>query len=470
MEATAKAYVIAVDMGYGHQRAAYPLKGIAQDRIIIANNDPIVPDSDKSLWERARIFYETVSRLKAVPIIGHLAFDLYNKLQRISPFFPFRDLSRPTYSVRRLQRLIKGKGFGQSLMEYVGDSPLPVITTHFIPALVFNYHGREAYCVVTDTDINRVWAARYPWKGCITYLSPCRHASLRLRAYGVRHHRIIETGFPLPKENIGERREILHRDLVARLVNLDPNGFFFENYRGVIREKLFTDDSAPPTSFKELKRYASHPLTITFAIGGAGAQADIALKMIKAFERLLREDRIKINITVGTKPEVKELLEREVERIGLDNHVGRSITIVYADIYEEYYAAMNLALRTTDILWSKPSELSFYTALGLPIVMAPYIGAHEKYNGEWLSHMGSAYIQEDPDQADKWLTYWLEDGRLARAALQGYLYAPSLGTYNIEKLIRERPAVAPTGEPTKPTPRLRHSGPLKKTHQSIASR
>jgi len=70
--------------------------------------------------------------------------------------------------------------------------------------------------------------------------------------------------------------------------------------------------------------------------------------------------------------------------------------------------------------------------------MAPHIGAHEKYNGEWLSHMGSAYIQEDPDQADKWLTYWLEDGRLARAALQGYLYAPCMGTYNIEKLIRER--------------------------------
>ena len=200
MESAAKAYIIAVDMGYGHQRAAYPLKSIAQDRIIIANNDPIVPDSDKALWERARIFYESVSRLKTVPIVGHLVFDLYNKLQRISPFFPFRDLSRPTYSVRRLQRLIKGKGFGKSLVEYVGDSPLPVITTHFIPAMVFNYYSREIYCVVTDTDINRVWAARYPRKGCITYLSPCRHASLRLRAYGVRHHRIIETGFPLPKE------------------------------------------------------------------------------------------------------------------------------------------------------------------------------------------------------------------------------------------------------------------------------
>ena len=444
MKVTAKAYIISANMGYGHQRAAYALKGLVQDRIITANNDPIVPDSDNALWERARIFYETVTRLKEVPVVGRFTFDIYDKLQHISPFFPFRDLSRPTYSVRRLRRLIKAKGFGRSLVEYVGDSQLPVITTHFIPALVFNYHGREVYCVVTDTDIHRVWASRYPRKGCITYLSPCRHASLRLRSYGVPHRRVIETGFPLPKENIGDDRSILHHDLVARLVNLDPNGVFFENYRGVIREKFFADDPAPPSSFKELKRYATHPLTITFAIGGAGAQVDIALRMIKSWERRLREERIKINIAAGTKPAVKGLLEREVDRIGLGNNVGRSITILYGEIYEEYYVAVNRALRTTDILWSKPSEVSFYTALGLPIVMAPHIGTHERYNRDWLSHLGSGYDQEDPDLADDWLTYWLEDGQLARAALQGYLYAPCMGTYNIEKLIQERPAVART--------------------------
>jgi hypothetical protein len=103
---------------------------------------------------------------------------------------------------------------------------------------------------------------------------------------------------------------------------------------------------------------------------------------------------------------------------------------------------MNQTLRTTDILWSKPSELSFYSALGLPFVMAPHIGTHEKYNRNWLAHIGSGYAQDDPDHADEWLTYGLEDGSLARAALQGYLYAPYLGTYNIEKLIMERNAAA----------------------------
>jgi hypothetical protein len=445
MESTAKAHIISADMGYGHQRAAYPLRGLVPDRIITANNDPIVPESDKVLWERARILYETVSRFKEVPIVGRLTFDIYDRLQHISPFFPLRNLSQPTYSVRTLRRLIKKKGFGQSLVEHVGRSPLPVIATHFIPALVFHYHGREIFCVVTDTDIHRVWVPRVPLQSYITYLSPCRHASLRLQEYGVPQHRIIETGFPLPKENIGEQRAVLHRDLVARLANLDPNGVFFENYRGVIREKLFFDDPAPPTTFKDLKQQATHPLTLTYAIGGAGAQIDIALRMLKAFERRLREDRIKINITIGKNAEAKEALERDAGRIGLRNQVGKNITIIYGETYDEYFAAMDRALRTTDILWSKPSELSFYTALGLPIVMAPYIGVHEKYNGDWLSHLGSGYAQEDPDDADEWLTYWLEDGRLARAALQGYLYAPCMGTYNIEKIVQARNTHAEAG-------------------------
>jgi hypothetical protein len=442
MESRARAHIISVDMGYGHQRAAYALKDLVADRIISANNDPIVPESDKALWERARIFYEAVSRFKETPIVGNVVFDLYDKLQHISPLFPLRDLSRPTYSVRKLRKLIKKKGFGKSLVKHIGNSPLPVITTHFIPALVFHYHGREVYCVVTDTDIHRVWVPRDPRQSLITYLSPCRHATLRLREYGVPQHRIIETGFPLPKENIGEGCSTLHHDLVARLVNLDPNGIFFKNYRGVIREKFFFNDPTPPTRFIDLKQHATHPLTITYAIGGAGALADIALRMIKAFERRLREDRIKINFAVGRNTDIKELLVRETERIGLGNQLGKNMTVIYADTYDEYFAAMNRALRTTDILWSKPSELSFYSALGLPFVMAPHIGAHEKYNRNWLAHIGSGYPQDDPDHADEWLTYGLEDGQLARAALQGYLYAPFMGTYNIEKVIMERNAAA----------------------------
>ena len=42
-----KAWVISVDMGYGHQRAAYPLKDISYERIITANSDKIITPKEK---------------------------------------------------------------------------------------------------------------------------------------------------------------------------------------------------------------------------------------------------------------------------------------------------------------------------------------------------------------------------------------------------------------------------------------
>jgi hypothetical protein len=92
-------------------------------------------------------------------------------------------------------------------------------------------------------------------------------------------------------------------------------------------------------------------------------------------------------------------------------------------------------LHTTDILWSKPSEISFYTGLGLPIIIAPPIGAHEHYNRKWLVEMGSGFPQENPEYTDEWLTDWLESGRLAEGAFEGFMEAPNLGTYNIEDVV-----------------------------------
>ena len=49
-----KAWVVTVDMGYGHQRAAYPLHSIAYGKIITANNYPGIPDKDKFIWENSK--------------------------------------------------------------------------------------------------------------------------------------------------------------------------------------------------------------------------------------------------------------------------------------------------------------------------------------------------------------------------------------------------------------------------------
>jgi hypothetical protein len=122
----------------------------------------------------------------------------------------------------------------------------------------------------------------------------------------------------------------------------------------------------------------------------------------------------------------------------LQKELGKGVTIIFAWDKYVYFRNFNQTLRSTDILWTKPSELSFYAALGLPIIIAPPIGAHEFRNQSWLIDMGAGINQENPDYTHEWLFDLVASGRLAHAAMQGFLEAPKLGTYNIEKWMCSR--------------------------------
>ncbi|GIU69388.1 MAG: hypothetical protein KatS3mg002_0624 [Candidatus Woesearchaeota archaeon] len=424
MKKQKEAWIISVDMGYGHQRAAYPLKDIAYERIITANSDKSVSMRDHRLWEQAREFYEFISRLKDITFIGKIAFKIYDNLQKISPFFPFRDLSKPNFSVLRLKALIK-KGFCKSIVDYTSKKDIPVITTHFIPAMAFNYYKKEVYCVVTDTDIHRIWVPDNPKDSTITYFSPCRHVTHRLLQYGVSPRKIIETGFPLPKENIGNNKEIVKKDILSRLVNLDPKKIFFQKYAPLIKKHIEKD-----FNIKKIERYKTHRLTLMFTIGGAGAQTEIADKIINSLHDRIKNNDIKLIISVGTKIDLKVYFEKRLAEFN-----NQMVEIIFSIDKKGYFEKFNDALRKTDILWTKPSEMSFYSALGIPIIIAPPIGAHEVSNKEWLEHIGAGLIQQTPEYVNDWLFYWLEDGRLADAAIQGFMDAPLTGTYNIEKAV-----------------------------------
>jgi hypothetical protein len=92
-------------------------------------------------------------------------------------------------------------------------------------------------------------------------------------------------------------------------------------------------------------------------------------------------------------------------------------------------------LRTTDILWTKPSELSFYAALGIPIVMTPALGSQETFNRTWLQDIQTGIRQMNPEYTDEWLFHLLKKGHLAEAAWSGFLKARKLGTYKILEVL-----------------------------------
>ena len=422
-----KAWIISVDMGYGHQRAAYPLKDIAFERIISANSDKIISKKERKIWDRLRSDYELISRLKEIPVIGRVVFGIYDRFQSISPFFPFRDLSKPDFGVIYFKRLILKKHLCKSLIDYIKKEKIPFITTHFVPALAAHYFGlKRIYCIITDTDINRVWVPANPKKCNIKYLAPCNHVVMRLKAYGVDEKNIILTGFPLPKENIaGKNRAVLKKDLGSRLPNLDPKNIYLSRYKDTIKKGLG----------KALRKKNTHPLTITYVVGGAGVEREIGIKIVGSLKERIAKREVIVNLVAGTRLDVKSYFEDNLNLIGMEKEIGNSINIVFALDKKTYFANLNNILHTTDILWTKPSELSFYTALGLPVIIAPPVGSHEYFNKEWLEHIGSGFVQKNPEHVNDWLFYWLENGRLAEAAWEGFIEAPNLGVYNIEKAV-----------------------------------
>ncbi len=429
-----KAWVIAVDMGYGHQRTAYPLRNFAFDnRIINANNYKGIPEKDRNIWETTKGFYEFISRFKKIPVIGEAAFWVYDKFQKIPSFYPKRDLSKPIFSLRKTFSLIKN-GWGKDLIERItpplagqGQKPLPLITTFFIPvfmAEVFQYPG-EIFCVICDADVSRSWVSLDPQKSRIKYFAPNSWVAGRLKLYGVKEENIFLTGYPLPIENTGtEKLEILKDNIRHRLLNLDPQKKYYQQYRPLIEKYL---GSLPETS--------DHILTIMFSIGGAGAQKEIVIKFIKNLTEKIKRKEIKIILTAGIRKNIKEFFLNQIENLGLKDNLNKNIEVIFAEDIGNYFRRFNQALNKTDILWTKPSELSFYSGLGLPIIVAPSIGSQEDFNRKWLLNLGAGISQENPKYADQWIFDYLNSGRFAEAAMQGFIEVEKLGTYNILKYI-----------------------------------
>ncbi len=426
MENNKKAWVVAVDMGYGHQRTAYPLKDIAfGGKVINANSYEGIPKKDKNVWQSTRTLYEFISRFKRIPFFGDLVFRILDKFQKILVYYPKRNLSKPNVTLKNIFSFIR-KGWGKDLIERFKKNPLPIISTFFTPAFMAeesNYPG-QIYCVICDADINRSWVSLNPKKSKIKYFAPCTWVRDRLKLYGVHANDIFLTGYPLPKENLGGKNlEIAKEDLRYRLINLDPQGKYRKLYGPLVKDFL-----------GELPKKSNHPLTIMFSIGGAGAQTEIGLKAVNSLIKKIKAHNIRMIFAVGVRRELGKYFADNIKGLKLDGWAH----ILYANSATEYFEKFNQALRETDVLWTKPSELSFYAGLGIPIILAPSIGSQEDFNKRWLLHTGAATQQENPKYTDQWFFDLLNAGDFAEMAMQGFIEIEKLGVYNIEKIINNQ--------------------------------
>jgi hypothetical protein len=438
MKAHDKAWVATVLMGLGHLRAAYPLRDLTHEGVIIYGSRRTTPVPEYRTWRLLRRLYYSSSRVGSIPVIGKALLRLALAIQRIPPYYPRTDQSQTRPGVRLLKRLVKTRGLCRGLMCKVETAPYPVVHTFYATAIGMEIlegsrttgGPRDHYLLICDTDFNRVWVPEEPKRSRIRYLAPCTQVRRRLLAYGVPDEAILMTGFPLPKENIGSETglEILKADLLERLLRLDPTGKFFSYHRKSVLGWLGRES---------LPARPDGPFTLMFAIGGAGAQADMVGKILRSLGDQIRNAEIRLTLSCGIQKKVFERVLRFVNETGLRDEIGRGIEIIYDQDVYGYLEKFNSSLRKTDVLWTKPSELVFYCGLGLPILMADPIGAHEELNKRWLREIHAGVSPPGPPEAcGEWLFDLRNDGRLAEAAWDGFLKARKLGTFKIERLIR----------------------------------
>ena len=418
-----KINLIVADMGYGHQRAAYPLLELSGGESITINNYKEIPEWEKKYWLDSLSSYEKISRFKKVPLLGGIVFAVMDAFQKIPPLYPFRDLSRPTTQQKYFYKFIK-KGLGRPLIEHLNKSGLPYVTTFFVAAYIAEYNNYQGdiYCIICDTDASRAWAPLDPKNSRIKFLLPSEKVREKFLMYGVKAENIFVSGFPLPRENVGAHKEIALGDLTRRISVLDPKNIYQEHYQSLLED----------IETKKISS-ATRPVTITYAVGGAGAQQEIGAIILKKLLPAIKEKKFKLNLVAGSRPDVKQYFERIIEEANLKNEKG--IAIIFAPDKIAYFKKFNICLRETDILWTKPSELSFYCALGLPIIISTPVGSQEDFNREWLISLGGGIDSLEPEYVDEWLPDLLDSGRLARAAVDGFLNAEQMGTYNITKIV-----------------------------------
>jgi hypothetical protein len=415
--------IAALDMGYGHLRAAASVASACGAEVVEADRPPFADDAETALWRGARRWYEALSR-GADAWYAPGARALLDLVTGIPAQDSPRDHSAPNLAARQLDRLIR-HGMGARLAGRLRDTGEQLVATFYAHAVAADAHGAErVHLIVTDSDVNRVWVPADPKRSRLLYFVPTDGTATRIASYGVPRERICVTGFPLPPELVGEGDAAARANVAARLARLDPRGAFRAAHGAEVARVL----GGVPTA-------APGPPTVVFAVGGAGAQCGVARTLLTAWRRELERDEIRLVLVAGTRPRVAERFERWLRSA----RFGASVRVLFEPDFRSYYRGFNGTLASADVLWTKPSELTFYGALGLPLVLARPLGVHERRNRDLALSVGAGVDGRDSLATARRLPSLVKDGTLAAAAWAAFMRMPRTGASRIaEELARTR--------------------------------
>jgi hypothetical protein len=413
--------IVAVEMGYGHLRPAYTLADSFGVEVIRMDVPPMTDRIETVVWNAARKLYNGLSRAHEWTAIGPAAKLVLESITEIAPLHN-HSTPQPANLITRLADGLSGAIIGRRLRAMASESGRTVIATYPAAAMtVNNAKGARVFCLATDTDLNRAWASSNPENASIDYFAPVERVAKRLRSFGVPDRRIHLTGFPLPSKLAGQAQAALAR----RLFRLDPKLVFNRNA---------PREASALTQYLE-QPLSARPISMTIAIGGAGAQTRQVGKILQALRGRILDGDLKLTLVAGIRPDVAGILHRMVQSAHLSANIHAGIEILVSENFEDYFHRFNECLADTDVLWTKPSELVFYASLGLPILLAAPVGDQEHANRNWLLSNDAALDAGDPDSMDLKLEDLLATGELCRIAWNAYSRLDRNGTARIQEFV-----------------------------------
>jgi hypothetical protein len=413
--------IVAVEMGYGHLRAAHTLAELFGTEITRMDLPPIAGQIETRAWRATRQFYNVLSRACELPVAGRAARNMLEKITKIMPL-QAHSTNEPANLFTHLAEGLTRTVIGQQFRAVACSAEQPILATYPVAALAASHVSpAQVFCLTTDTDLNRAWAPANAAQASIIYFASVKRVAERLLSFGVPAHKIHVTGFPLPAKLVAQAQPALAR----RLHRLDPT-FVFRKRASESIVDILRDSAAPSIS---------QPISITVAIGGAGAQTRQAAQLVRSLKEQVASGKMRLTLVAGMRPEVAGILREVVQSAGLEPHIGNGIEILHAADWKDYFQRFEDCLSNTDLLWTKPSELVFYAALGLPLLLAPPVGGQEHANRDWLLSNGAAIDAGDPAALGQRIEKLLSSGELCRIAWNAYFRLDRNGSDRIVELV-----------------------------------
>ncbi len=185
---------------------------------------------------------------------------------------------------------------------------------------------------------------------------------------------------------------------------------------------------------------------VLLSIGGAGAQEDIFLSVIRHLLPMIKDGSVTLFLNMGDHGNVWKIIQKELS--GYESEItthldwddtrrfaakalNSNVKGLHAFLNDNIFAAIystNLLIRACDVLITKPSELAYYP---VPRLFIQRVGGHEAWGAIRGAELGDSTIEcENIPLTIQALDLMLNDSDLLTMYCEGIVKHKTIGTYD----------------------------------------